>query len=279
MQTSLPIWIQDTSCSVGNSKLPSHYNTQIVRNQLVNNSFYLQHVTKDTRWKTAKWANIFLKASVCNKLQICSWSRVFMKLWEVLAIKKTRTCWREGGVYTSALDSPAILEIGVCLPGGSYDNCRSRDTAKKKSEFQFTIYSPLISWLVGLVHNPLSPIFNSQKPCWYTDTFCPSRKLKISTWDFQDVFQQIKDNINSTWNKSHIERYHSHFSEWQPDILYHPELKTELKNPLSYTQDMKEAGMISEILPLKTQFSFSVWRPSASLILLIFTISPERPKN
>ena len=64
--------------------------------------------------------------------------------------------------------------------------------------------------------------------------------------------------MHSTWKKSHIERYHSHFSERQPDIVYYPELKTEFKNPLSYTQDTKEAGTIGETLPLKTQFSFSV---------------------
>lgn len=62
--------------------------------------------------------------------------------------------------------------------------------------------------------------------------------------------------MNSTWKESHIERYHSHFSEWQPDILDHPVLKTKLKNPLSYTQNIKEFGMTDETLPLKTQFSF-----------------------
>lgn len=151
MDTDLSTHVNPRSCFVA---------TQIVRKQLIGNSFYLRHVIKGTPLETVKWANIFLKASVCNNYDLypgCSWN-----LWEVLAINQTRTGWREGSVYISALDSPITLEIHVCLPGG-YIDCRSRKRTKKKSAFQFAIYNPLISWLVVIVHSHLSTILNSPK--------------------------------------------------------------------------------------------------------------------
>lgn len=52
MDTYLSTHVNPRSCFVA---------TQIVRNQLIDNSFYLQHVIKGTPLETVKWANIFLK--------------------------------------------------------------------------------------------------------------------------------------------------------------------------------------------------------------------------